>query len=198
MKDDRMQQIGILVGNDDHRAQHDERALVRAAQADIAQFNALYHLYVERVHRYMVARTHSAEDAADLTQQVFLQALDALPCYRERGVPFGAWLFRIARNVVTDNNRRPQRTTAWNDVPPALNSSQAADPEATALHGEALTQLRALLVQLDPSKRELLALRFAAGLSSRQIADVIGKREAAVKKQLTRIINTLKEQYHAE
>jgi len=198
MKDDRMQQIGILVGSDDHRAQSNGRALVRAAQADVAQFTVLYHLYVERVHRYMLARTHSAEDAADLTQQVFLQALDALPRYRERGVPFGAWLFRIARNIVVDANRRPQQTTTWDDVPLVLEPSHAGDPEATALRGEALTQLRALLVQLDPSKRELLALRFAAGLSSRQIADVLGKREAAVKKQLTRIINTLKEQYHAE
>ncbi len=192
-----MQQIGILVGSDENHAQHDEHALVRAAQADVAQFNALYHLYVERVHRYMLARTQSAEDAADLTQQVFLQVLDALPRYRERGVPFGAWLFRIARNVVVDASRRPQRTTPWDDVPPALEPSHAADPEATALHGEALQQLRALLAQLDPGKRELLALRFAAGLSSRQIADVIGKREAAVKKQLTRIIGALKEQYHA-
>lgn len=193
-----MQRIGILVGGDNSRAQPDERTLVRAAQADVTQFNALYHLYVERVHRYMLARTHSAEDAADLTQQVFLQALDALPRYHERGVPFGAWLFRIARNVLADAHRRPQRTTTWDDVPPALEPNHAVDPEATALHGEALGQLRALLVQLDPGKRELLALRFAAGLSSRQIADVIGKREAAVKKQLTRIINTLKEQYHAE
>ncbi len=82
---------------DPSRLQHDDQALVRAAQADVAQFNALYHLYVERVHRYMLARTHNAEDAADLTQQVFLQALDALPRYRDRGVPFAAWVFRIAQ-----------------------------------------------------------------------------------------------------
>ena len=67
MKNDRTQQIVILVGSDEDHAQPDERALVRAAQADVAQFTVLYHLYVERVHHYMLARTHSAEAAADLT-----------------------------------------------------------------------------------------------------------------------------------
>jgi RNA polymerase sigma-70 factor (ECF subfamily) len=181
---------------DPSRLQHDDQALVRAAQADVAQFNALYHLYVERVHRYMLARTHNAEDAADLTQQVFLQALDALPRYRDRGVPFAAWVFRIARSVVADAKRRPDHATTWDDLPLDVLQIDAADPEAAVLHTESIARLRALLLHLDANKRELLALRFAAGLSSRQIADVVGKREGAVKKQLTRIINALKEQYH--
>lgn len=193
-----MEQIGVLALGDPSRLQHDDQALVRAAQADVAQLNALYHLYVERVHRYMLARTHSAEDAADLTQQVFLQALDALPRYRDRGVPFAAWLFRIARNVVMDAKRRPDRATTWDDLPLSVLQVDAADPEAMALHTESLARLRALLLHLDASKRELLALRFAAGLSSRQIAAVVGNREAGVKKQLTRIISALKEQYHED
>lgn len=193
-----MEQIGVLALGDHVCPQHDDQALVRAAQADVAQFNALYHLYVERVHRYMLARTHNAEDAADLTQQVFLQALDALPRYRERGVPFAAWLFRIARNVVADAKRRPERATPWDDVPLGMLPIDAADPEAAALQSESIARLRALLLHLDTGKRELLALRFAAGLSSRQIAAVVGKREAGVKKQLTRIVSALKEQYHED
>lgn len=192
-----MEHIGVLVLGDKDRSEHDDQALVRAAQADIAHFGVLYHLYVERVHRYMLARTPSAEDAADLTQHVFLHALAALPRYRDRGVPFAAWLFRIARNVVTDAARRAPRTTTWDALPLSLHTG-GDDPEATVLHGEALARLHNLLAQLDPAKRELLALRFAAGLSSRQIAAVVGKREGAVKKQLARIIGALKEQYHED
>jgi RNA polymerase sigma-70 factor (ECF subfamily) len=131
-----MEQSGVLALGDPSRLQHDDQALVRAAQADVAQFNTLYHLYVERVHRYMLARTHNAEDAADLTQQVFLQALDGLPRYRDRGVPFTAWLFRIACNVVTDAKRRPDRATTWDGLPPGMLPMDAADPEAAALHTE--------------------------------------------------------------
>jgi RNA polymerase sigma-70 factor (ECF subfamily) len=105
-------------------------------------------------------------------------------------------VFRIARSVVADAKRRPDHATTWDDLPLDVLPVDAADPEATVLHTESIARLRALVLHLDANKRELLALRFAAGLSSRQIADVVGKREGAVKKQLTRIINALKEQYH--
>jgi RNA polymerase sigma-70 factor (ECF subfamily) len=198
LKDHLMEQLGALPLEGNSNMEGDERAWVHAAQADATRFNVLYHMYVDRVYRYLLARTSSAEDAADLTQQVFLQALDALPKYRERSLPFAAWLFRIARNVTIDAHRRQQSTLGWDAVPPSLQHAEAIDPEAAALHEESLAHLRALLVQLDASKRELLALRFAAGLSSRQIAAVVGKREAAVKKQLSRTIHMLKEQYHEE
>lgn len=75
-------------------------------QAQPAAFAMLYHRYFERIHAYLRSRTGDAEDAADLTQQVFLQALDALPRYRHGRVPFAAWLFRIAHNVAIDHHRR--------------------------------------------------------------------------------------------
>src|ERR671925_685301 len=140
-------------------AERDESALVLAAQAEPAAFGALYHRYVTRVYRYLRVRTASEDDAADLTQQVFLQALDALPAYRARGVPFAAWLFRIARNAVTDYHRRRRTTVAWDRLPEALRRIDAGDPETAVLRREALARLRFLLVQLDAEKRELLALR---------------------------------------
>ncbi len=151
-----MEQLGALPLEGNSNMEGDERAWVHAAQADATRFTVLYHMYVDRVYRYLLARTSSAEDAADLMQQVFLQALDALSKYRERSLPFAAWLFRIARNVAIDAHRRRQSTLGWDAVP------------------------------------------LAAGLSSRQIAAVVGKREVAVKKQLSRTIHMLKEQYHEE
>ncbi len=93
-------------------AESDDDQLVAAAQADPALFAALYRRYLTRVYRYARARVPTDEDAADATQQVFLQALDALPSYRARGVPFSAWLFRIARNATIDAHRRRRATLA--------------------------------------------------------------------------------------
>jgi len=179
------------------RATDDELLLVRAARADVAAFAPLYARYQPRVYRYLRLRVHSDEDAADLTQQVFIQALDALPRYRERGLPFAAWLFRIARNAVIDAQRRSRHRahSPLDGLPEALLVSSSDGPEAAILRQERIDRLRELLAELDPEKRELLGLRFAAGLSSREIAPVVGKREQAVKRQLTRIIQSLREQY---
>jgi RNA polymerase sigma-70 factor, ECF subfamily len=179
-------------------ATDDESALVAAAQANPAAFDALYRRYLARVYRCLRAQVGSDEDAADLTQQVFLRALDALPRYRPRGVPFAAWLFRIARHAATDAYRRKRSTIAWDTLPETLQPAGEHDPEAQVLRLEALARLGELLSGLDPAKRELLALRFAAGLSAPEIAQVVGKSPAAVQKQLTRTLHMLKEQYHAE
>jgi RNA polymerase sigma-70 factor (ECF subfamily) len=182
---------------DAHTATGDEAAVVRAAQSDLAAFAPLYEHYHVRVYRYLLARTTSVEEAADLTQQVFLQALDALSRYRERGLPFAAWLFRIARNAATSAQRQRRPTVDWELLPEAWRATTADDPEHAALRQERLDRLRALLAALDADERELLALRFAGGLSAREIAPLVGKREAAVKRRLTRIIKRLRETYDA-
>jgi RNA polymerase sigma-70 factor (ECF subfamily) len=175
----------------------DEAALVAAAQADPTAFDALYRRYLARVYRYLRAQVGSDEDAADLTQQVFLRALDALPRYRPRGVPFTAWLFSIARHAAIDAYRRKRATVAWEALPEALQPAAGEqDPEIRVLRLEALARVGDLLAQLDLAKRELLALRFAAGLSASEIAAVVGRSPAAVKKQLTRTLQMLKEHYH--
>jgi RNA polymerase sigma-70 factor (ECF subfamily) len=173
----------------------DEAAVVRAAQSDLVAFAPLYARYHARVYRYLLARANSAEEAADLTQQVFVQALDALPRYRDRGLPFAAWLFRIARNAATSAQRRTRPTVNWELVPERWRANTADDPEQAALRQERLERLRALLATLSADERELLALRFAGGLSAREIAPLVGKREAAVKRRLTRIIQRLREHY---
>jgi RNA polymerase sigma-70 factor (ECF subfamily) len=191
-----MKSIPLSAAADSSRAVSDESALIEAAQRDPIAFDALYQLYVTRVYRYLRAHTSSDDDAADLTQQVFLRALDALPAYQSRGAPFGAWLFRIARRAVVDAYRQQRAMVTWDALPESLQPASTADLEGDLLHQEALARLRLLVARLDPEKRELLSLRFAAGLSATEIATVVGKNPQAVKKQLTRIIHTLKEHYH--
>lgn len=178
-----------------------EAALVRKAREVPAAFAELYRRYLPRIYRYLRARTNSDEDAADLTQQVFVQALDALPRYREKGLPFAAWLFRIARNAAINASQRRRTTLNWDLLPDALQAGagqaaqREADPEAIVLKREALEQLDRMLAELDPDQLELLALRFAGRLTVREMASVIGKREAAVHKQLSRTLQALKVQF---
>lgn len=171
-----------------------ERACIVAAQRDPAAFAALYQQYYARVYRYLRVRLQSEEDAADLTQQVFLKALDALPRYRPRSAPFSAWLFTIARHVLTDRYRRRPPTLSL-EMAGDLRSEQEMD--AALLQRESLEQLNALINQLKPDARDLLALRFAAGLTTPEIAATLGKRPEAVRKSLSRLLQSLKEQYHA-
>lgn len=173
-----------------------EALLIEQAQTDPAAFAELYRRFLDRIYLYLRTRVACDEDAADLTQQVFLQAFDALPAYRQRGLPFAAWLFQIARNALTDSYRRRRRTISWEAVPEDAQPFLALDLEANILRQESVAQLRKLLAQLDPAKRELLALRFGARLSTPQIAAIVGRSQAAVKKDLTRTLQKLKEHYH--
>ena len=173
-----------------------EATLIAAAQADPRAFEPLYRRYLTSVYRYVRAHAETDDDAADITQQVFLQALAALPGFRTQGPPFAAWLFRIAHHAAVDAHRRRRPTVTWELLPEALHPPGERDPEEAVLRAEALARLRRLLATLDAEKRELLALRFAGQLSAVEIAAVVGKRPDAVKKMLTRTLQALKEHYH--
>lgn len=168
---------------------------MRAAAIDADAGEELFRRHLPAVYRYVHARSRSQEEAADFAQEVFLKACAALPRYRPTDSPFIVWLIRIARNLISDDRRRVP------DLPLlAAETLEAADadPEAIAIRREATARVRALLDTLDRDKRELLLLRFAAGLTSREIALVVGRSEAAVKKQLTRTIHMLKENYRED
>lgn len=173
----------------------DDIALVRHAQRHADSFDALYYRYVDRVYAYVRARTTSQHDADDLTQQIFFHALRALRQYDPSRGSFAAWLFRIARNAVTDHYRRRRVTVPWDAMPPWQEPLSDDDPEEMALVGEDIIRLRSLLLTLDAEKRELLALRYAGGLSMAEIGAVVGKSEEATKKQIARCLRRLKERY---
>lgn len=174
----------------------DEAVMVQAAKRNPAEFGVLYEHYREQVYSYLLACTKNVEDAADLTQQVFLQALDALHQYQPHKGSFLAWLFGIAHNAAVNFLRRHRTTMAWNLVPEMHHPTVELDVEAEIVQREATDRLYVLLNALDQQKRELIALRYVVGLTTAEIAVVVGKSEAATKKQLTRILYTLKEQYY--
>lgn len=174
----------------------DEENLVQAAKTNPDAFDVLYRRYVLRIYRYLCLRVPNEEEAADLTQHVFIQVFEALPKYQERNLPFSAWLFRIARNAAIDSYRKKRRNNFVEFVPdPSSQLISQLDPESLILQTERQQQVRKLISKLDSNKRELLALRFASDLTISEIAVVVGKSEAAIRKQLTRIITELRKQY---
>jgi RNA polymerase sigma-70 factor (ECF subfamily) len=189
MHDSRVAPMGMIP------AVHDDAALVEEAQANSEAFALLYERYRDRVYWYLRTRTGNPEDAADLLQQVFLQAFAGLPRYRPRKGPFVGWLFAIARNTAINFHNRRRSTVAWDLVPEALRPNELG-PEISVMHREDLARLQTVFDALDPDKRELLVLRFVVGLTAREIAVAIGAGEAATKKRLTRTLTMLKEQYH--
>jgi len=180
---------GLFPDNDDH-----ELDVSSPGASDSAPFALLYRLHSATIFRYVRTYTENDEDAADLAQLVFLRVLEALPTYQDRGLPFRAWVFRIARNAAIDTYRSRRRTLPWDHFPATLQPF-LADVEERAIQREAINRLRVLIGQFSPEKQELLALRFAGALTVREIALVVGRSEDAVKKQLTRTMRTLREEF---
>ena len=135
------QALDSLTVADESIADPDASAVLLALE-DSEEFGAIYVRYMPRVYRYMRTRSGSREEAADLTQLVFVRALKALPSYRPERAPFSAWLFRIARNASTDAKRRRRATIAWDDLPEPTTGTLRHDPEAAALRREQLARLR--------------------------------------------------------
>jgi RNA polymerase sigma-70 factor (ECF subfamily) len=171
----------------------DDTVLVREAQRSPDAFGLIYERHVDAVYSYLRSRVDTSEDAADLTQQTFLQALKALSAYRVGPVPFRAWLFRIARNLAI-NYRRSQRANITFDLlPEPLRPRLNCDYVSGLEQAENLQHVFGLL---DPGSRELLILRFASQLTYREIGAAVGLGEDATRKRITRILNTIKEHYH--
>ncbi len=170
--------------------------MVAAAKADGEAFTTLYHRYRQPIFFYCQARAPSGVDPDDLTQQVFLRAFEALPRYEERGVPFRAWLYRLAHNVVIDAYRRSDQTVPLQLTGDVRASGRLSDPEAQALDADARRRFHLLIAPLDADRQHLLTLRFVLDLPTAEIAIILGKRDSAVRAQLSRAIATLKEQQH--
>jgi RNA polymerase sigma-70 factor (ECF subfamily) len=171
----------------------DDPGLVERARRDPEAFAALYREYLPRVYRYLYRRVGSIPDTEDLTAQVFTEALEGLLKDRFRaGGCFPAWLFTIARRRAVDFYR--QHSTDPLEDPPSPEPGLLVAVEKA----DDLGRLARLLAQLDEQKQELLRLRYAAGLRFAEIVLLEGRSEAAVKMELYRALDFLREQREAE
>jgi RNA polymerase sigma-70 factor (ECF subfamily) len=168
-------------------AEADERLLIEAAQKDPRRFAELYESHFDRVYSYVVRRVNDRAAAEDLTADVFHQALANLPRFEWRGVPFAAWLYRIAANAIADRARRASRESGTLAPEPA---SDAPGPKAE--ESEQRAQLFRLVRELPEEQRRVLVRRFAEERSIREIANELGRSEGAVKQLQFRALETLR------
>ncbi|MBA3823922.1 MAG: sigma-70 family RNA polymerase sigma factor [Ktedonobacterales bacterium] len=175
----------------------EEAQIIAAAQRDPQAFDALYARYVRRIYRYALAQLHDADEAADATQQTFLRAWQSLKRYRA-DYTFAAWLFGIARHVISGLRSGRPATVSWENVPEdAQPLARTGNPEAVALLRESHTHMQQLLRRLSSEKQELLALYRDDDLTVAEIAVILGKNPETVRKQIARTLKTLREHYHA-
>lgn len=180
----------------------------RAGAGDAAAFGQLYEATVDRIHRYVWLRVRDADVAADLTQDIYVNALRGLPRL-DAPERFEAWLLRIAHNRVVNHwvgaGRRAGEASIdadEDDEGGGPSVRNLADPNAEALDDIALTQVRLEdlshhLGVLSEAQQEVLALRFGTGLSLAETAAQLGRTEMAIKQLQRRALVTLRERLRA-
>ncbi|NQW24399.1 MAG: sigma-70 family RNA polymerase sigma factor [SAR202 cluster bacterium] len=157
----------------------EEKALILSAQrGDRDAFAQLYEANVERVYRYLLSRLHEPADAEDVTAEVFIQAMKALPSYKARGTPFIAWLFRIAHNQAINYMKKQARRQET----PLLETAATHDgPDEEVIDRIRFGEVVDAMGALTDLQRHVLSLRFAGELSIAEVASVMKRKEGAVK-----------------
>lgn len=170
-----------------------EGALVAAAKRDPREFGALYERYVDRIYRYAYRRVGTHHEAEDITAQTFQQALQALPDYEWRGLPFGAWLFRIAGNIINRRGRTSGREVPVEDVTVFSGYEEMDDDPADQVwRSEQAETLAGMISKLPPDQQRVLVLKFSHGLKNREIGDLMGRSEGAIKQLVHRALVALR------
>jgi RNA polymerase sigma-70 factor, ECF subfamily len=176
---------------------NDDAGLVAAAKADPEAFGALYERYVKKIYNYLYYRTGNSHDAEDLTERVFQRAMLNLDGYTSRGLPFSAWLYRIAHNLVANWHRDQGRRkmVPLNEVGPQDMAAMRTDaPEALAETHEEQESLLQVIRQMPGERQQLLILKFVDHLSNAEIGVVMHRSEGAVKSLYHRTLLALRDE----
>jgi RNA polymerase sigma-70 factor (ECF subfamily) len=184
----------ILRGSMDYSpaASLNEQALVDRALARPAAFATIYDQYASRVYTYVRYRIGDVQTADDLTEQIFEQALLSLGNYRAEQAPLGAWIFGIAHNVVS-HYYRTKRRHRWLPLDTVRDrASDTPPPEDIAIRNETHHRLVQAVARLRDHERDIIALKFVAGLTNRQIAVTMGFSESKVGVTLYRSLKQLR------
>ena len=170
---------------------HEDGALVRRAKEEREAFEALYLKYLKKVYTYIYYRVGNVEDAEDITESVFLHALIHLNRYQDRGIPFSAWLLRIAHNLVANWHRSSSRhrSVGLDSVEPLQDT--APTPEESLERQDEIREIRAMLETLSEERQQALILRYAEGMKHKEIGEVMGKSAGAVKVLIHRSLISL-------
>lgn len=171
------------------------QALVKLAKdGNSTAFSTLYEHYVTPIFRFVYFRVRSRQDAEDLTQHIFLKAWSALPEFKHQGKSFSAWLYRIARNTTIDYWRKKKETSLDPGAAAFLNQQDESPlPDTAAENKENAELLRKTLQVLNEDQQTVLTLKFIEDLSNKEIAQITGKTEGAIRQIQSRALRVLRQ-----
>jgi RNA polymerase sigma-70 factor (ECF subfamily) len=191
----RLQKTGLslsMTANTNYEALEDSD-LVLLARTDQLAFGELYERYVKKIFSYIYYRTGNTHDAEDLTARVFQRALIHIETYVERGIPFSAWLYRIAHNLVANwhRDRTRRKVIPLDDFVAAGLRSEA--PETMAESEEERQRLIEAIRRLPEERQQLLLLKFVDKLSNAEVGAIMDRSEGAIKSLYHRTLIALRE-----
>lgn len=171
-----------------------ENAVLRASQGDSDAFSLLYELNVNRIYNYVFYRIGSEAEAEDITARVFFKAFGHINSYVEKGVPFSAWLYRIAHNLIANWHRDNARKNEVSLEDHLEIPHKTDQPERTMEQAQEIDLLTKGIRRLSPDRQQLLVLKFTEGLSNTEIGIIMGKSEGAVKSLYHRSLSALRDE----
>jgi len=168
----------------------------RAQEYDEAAIEALYQTYYPKIYSYAFLQMGDVQAAEDLASDVMLKMIESINKYRFRGLPFGAWVFRIARNRLIDLHRRRRRRGEV-DLSETL-SSALASPQALAERALERGQLQVALKHLTDEQRQVIVLKFIQGFDNRSAGKIMDRSEGAIKSLQHRALGSLRRLLYQE
>ena len=159
--------------------QSEESLIRRAQQRDQVALTQLYEENFDKIYRYIVFKIGDRTEAEDMTQQVFLNAIQSISSYNWKGMPFSSWLYRIAHNQIVDHLRKKSRRITV-PLDESISASDA-DPRHVAEQKIEIEEICAAAKGLTRAQQEVISLRFGGELSVAEVAKAMGKSEGAVK-----------------
>ena len=176
----------------------EESELIAKAKTDKEAFGQLYERYVDRIYNYVYYRVGNEADAEDLTSKIFYRAMQHIGRYQDQGVPFSAWLYRIARNLVSNWYRDQSRRTiiSLDDIAQWQFSEEG--PELAAEWEENREMLLAAIRRLPSERQEMLILKFVDRQSNAEIGRIMGRSEGAIKSLYHRTLLSLRDELAKE
>lgn len=191
-----VEQRSERVAEEDARLQRKEDVLQewqvvrRAQQYDDDALHELYETYYPKIYNYAFLQMGDVQAAEDLASDVMLKMLESIHKYNFRGLPFGAWVFRIARNRLIDLHRRRKRRGEV-DLSETI-SGTLASPESMAERALERGQLQVALKHLTDEQRQVIVLKFIQGFDNRSVGRIMGRSEGAVKSLQHRALGALR------
>ena len=178
------------MGENAHALENDAELIVRAQGGEVEAFGELYQRYLDQIYRYIRVRVTEDRVAEDLTEVVFLRSFETLGRYKERGRPFSAFLYQVARNLLVDHYRQQKEEVPIEDANQMATSTPTVDEHV--IQSERIREIGHALTSLPSDYQEVIRLRVILALSTAEVAAWMGRSEGAIRVLLHRALTALR------